>query len=56
MSGQRVCPRDREWSVDMDHDLWVLRWDTSARERSPGLSLSSSPLSECGEMGERERV
>ena len=53
MSSGRVHER----SVEMDRDLWVLRWDTSARERSLGLSLSlsSSPLSECEEE-ERERV
>ena len=40
-----LCPRDCEFSVEMDHDLWILFLGPSARERSPGLSLSHLPHS-----------
>ena len=57
VSGQGgLCPRGRMRSPELDRDLWILCWGPSARERSSGLSLSSSPLTECGENGDRERL
>ena len=51
-----LCPRGRARSLELDRDLWILYRGPSARQQSLGPSFSSSPLTECGENEDRERL